>query len=180
MVALAAMCWGCQSAKVASPLTAEMGGNEPEAQLNFWHTLATRPVTSNDEAFHGLLLYLDGRDPAANYEQRVAELRSRGLLPGGFSAAADDAVTRGTLAFAICRIAGIRGGLMMWLTGGAERYAVRELQFVGLYPPSSPHQTFSGSEFVGIIGRLEDHQRQRMAESSSRRGRRLAATQPAT
>jgi hypothetical protein len=31
--------------------------------------------------------------------------------------------------------------------------------FVGLYPPSSPNQTFSGSEFVGIIGRIEDYQR---------------------
>ena len=28
-----------------------------------------------------------------------------------------------------------------------------------LYPASSPNQTFSGTEFLGIIGKLEDYQR---------------------
>jgi hypothetical protein len=40
------------------------------------------------------------------------------------------------------------------------RYAVRELQFMELYPPSSPNQTFSGTEFLGIIGKLEDYRRE--------------------
>jgi hypothetical protein len=30
--------------------------------------------------------------------------------------------------------------------------------YLNLFPPSSPEQTFSGSEFVGIIGRAEDYQ----------------------
>ena len=47
----------------------------------------------------------------------------------------------------------------MLLTGVTERYATRELQFMGLYPPGSPQQTFSGTEYVGIIGRIEDFQR---------------------
>jgi hypothetical protein len=38
---------------------------------------------------------------------------------------------------------------------------VRELQYVGVYPASSPQQTFSGPEFIGIIGRAEDYQRAR-------------------
>jgi hypothetical protein len=28
-----------------------------------------------------------------------------------------------------------------------------------LYPQSSPNQTFSGTELVGVIGKLEDYQR---------------------
>src|SRR5437868_4400188 len=48
---------GCHTAKVAQPLTGKLGGNDPDSQLEFWHTLATRPVTSNEEAFHGMLLY---------------------------------------------------------------------------------------------------------------------------
>jgi len=179
VVVMAAMFAGCQSARVAGPLTANLAGNEPATQLEFWHTLATRPVTSNDEAFHGLLLYLDGQDPAGTYEQRVAALKARGLLPANFSEPADHAITRGTLAVAICRMTGIRGGLMMHLTGGAPRYAVRELQFVGLYPPSSPHQTFSGAEFVGIIGRVEDYQRQQLAGSPSPRSKKATSTRPA-
>ncbi|HEV8379503.1 MAG TPA: hypothetical protein VGP99_11685, partial [Tepidisphaeraceae bacterium] len=40
-----------------------------------------------------------------------------------------------------------------------------ELQFKDLYPPSGPHQTFSVSEYLGIIGRMEDYQRGNPADS---------------
>jgi hypothetical protein len=45
------------------------------------------------------------------------------------------------------------------LLGPIPRYAVRELMFLSVYPPSTPNQSFSGNEFVGIIGRVEDYQR---------------------
>src|ERR1051325_11494830 len=157
-ILLAAMTVGCHSAKVAQPLTGKLAGNDPDAQLEFWHTLATRPVTSNDEAFHGLLLYADGQDPAKDYSGRVATLKQRKMLPHNFDRPADEAVQRGPLALAICRALDIKGGVMLRLTG-AERYAVRELQYLELYPPSGPNQTYSGSEFLGIIGRMEDYQR---------------------
>ena len=52
---------------------------------------------------------------------------------------------------------------MLHIMPGNPRYAVRELQFMELYPPSSPTQTFSGTEFLGIIGKLEDYQRKQQA-----------------
>ena len=155
---------GCHSAKVAQPLTGKLGGNDPDSQLEFWHTLATRPVTSNDEAFHGLLLYADGQDPANDYAGRVRTLKSRKMLPGNFDRPADQAIERGPLAVAICKVLDIKGGVMLRLTG-AQRYAVRELQFLDLYPPSASNQTYSGSEFLGIIGRMEDYQRGNPADS---------------
>ena len=150
---------GCQTARVQRPLTLDHGGNDVGEQLEFWHALAERPVTSNDEAFHGLLMFLDGDDPATDYPGRVSALRSRGLLPGGFDKPADQAIERGTLAVAIVRAMKIDGGVMLRLFPRSPRYAVRELQFMELFPPSSPNQTFSGTEFLGIIGKLEDHQR---------------------
>lgn len=150
---------GCQTARVEQPLTMELGGNDPDAQLEFWHRLAEEPVTSNDDAFHGLLLFLDGEDPAADYAGRVAALKDRRMLPPGFGEPAEQAVRRGTLAVALVRALNIRGGILMTLTGAHPRYAVRELQYVGLYPPSSENQTFNGSEFLGVIGKAEDYQR---------------------
>jgi hypothetical protein len=120
-------------------------------------------VTSNDEAFHGLLLYADGQDPANDYAGRVKTLKSRKMLPANFDRPADQAVERGPLAVAICRALEIKGGVLLRLTG-AQRYAVRELQFMDLYPPSGPNQTFSGSEYLGIIGRMEDYQRGNAAD----------------
>ena len=45
-------------------MTANLSGSDADAQMEFWHTLASRNLTSNDEAFHGLLLFLDAEDPA--------------------------------------------------------------------------------------------------------------------
>jgi hypothetical protein len=150
---------GCTAARVDRPLTAELGTDDPDTQLEFWHTLAQQPVTSNDDAFHGLLLFLDGADPATDYAGRVDALKQRRLLPKGFSQPAEQAVDRGTLAVALSRALEIRGGVVMALTGPSPRYATKELVFLGIYPPSSPNQTFSGTEYLGIIGKAEDYQR---------------------
>ena len=158
-LALSLLAAGCQSARVETPVTATLGGNDPDQQIEFWHTLAEQPVTSNDDAFHGLLLYLDGTDPATDYTGRVAALRSKNLLHKGFAGEANDAVQRGTLAVAIVQALDINGGWAMRTFGPTPRYATRELQFLDLYPLSSPSQTFMGSEFVGIMGKFEDEQR---------------------
>jgi hypothetical protein len=154
------LCAGCQHARVAHPLTADTAGSDPASQMKFWHTLAERRVTSNDEAFHGLLLFLDGRDDAANYADRVRTLKSRKMLPAGFDAPADRAVERGTLAVAVCRILQIKGGVMLRVLPRSPRYAIREVEFEGIFPTSSTYQTFSGLEFLTIIGRLEDFRRE--------------------
>lgn len=150
---------GCQRPVVSEPLTGTLGDSAPETQLEFWHQLADRPITSNDEAFHGLLLYLDGEDAAGSYDQRVAALKSRGILPAGFAEPADQAVSRGTAAVAVARALNIRGGMMMTLAPDCSRYALRELVYLNVFPQSSPNQTFSGSEFLGVVGRMEDWQR---------------------
>jgi hypothetical protein len=130
----------------------------PASHTEFWYRLSRRPVTSNDEALHGLLLYLDKGDPAADYPQRVKLLQARGLLADNFGRPANQAVTRGDLAVALTKILGLKGGLTSRLFGASPRYAVRTLESSGIYPQSSPEQTFSGAEFCGIIGRVHDIQ----------------------
>lgn len=149
---------GCQTAHEIHPLDAKLYSNDADAQLDFWHTLASRKLATNDEAFHGMLLYLDGNDPAANYNERVKLLKSRKMLAASFNEPANEAATRGTLSVPIVRALQIKGGLMMHIVGPNPRYATRELQYMGLYPPSSPNQIFSGTEFVGIVGKLDDYQ----------------------
>jgi len=149
---------GCQSARVTKPAIAEFGGSDPDAQIDFWHALASRSLTSNDDAMHAMLLYLDDKDDCATYADRVAELKKRRLLHAGFDSPADEAVRRGTVAVMFANALHLRGGWAMHIFGSTPRYALRELQYLAIFPYSSPQQTFSGTEFVGVIGALEDYQ----------------------
>jgi hypothetical protein len=155
---LAIITTGCATIP-AHPLEKSLAGDDPDAQMAYWHTLPDRNVISNDEAFHGLLLFIDSQDSSASYDDRVTKLKSRGMLAKDFKAPGDAAANRGTLAVILVRALSIRGGVTMHLFGDQPRYAVRELVYAGLYPPSSPQQVFSGAQFLGIIGRAEDYQR---------------------
>jgi hypothetical protein len=148
---------GCQRAQIADPLTRTLPPTGDEAEFEFWHTMATRPRVSNDEAFHGLLLYVGEAQAAQDYGQRVRLLKEKQMLPMNFDRPGDEAVDRGTLAVAVARIMDVRGGLMMHVAGRRNaRYALLELQDIGLFPPGRANQSFTGSEFVGIVGRTED------------------------
>src|SRR5689334_920214 len=87
---------GCQATKPGKPLTPQLAGNDPGQQLEFWHSLTSEPVTTNDQAFHGLLLYVDGKDDSPDYAARVRTLKQREMLPGGFDEPATAPATRGT------------------------------------------------------------------------------------
>jgi hypothetical protein len=159
LLLIALLCAGCKPLQNAQALKPELAKNDPDTQLEFWHSLTDAPVTSNDQAFHGLLLYLHEKDDAADYAGRVRILKNEKLLPAGFDEPADAPASRGTIAVALLRALHVKGGLNLHLLPMSERYATRELQFLNVYPPSTANQTFSGNEFVGIIGRVEDYQR---------------------
>ncbi|MDB5322321.1 MAG: hypothetical protein JWN40_3952 [Phycisphaerales bacterium] len=153
---------GCQSSVRVAPVAMKAGpttvaaSNTPAAQIEFWHTLNDQPLASYDDAFHGLLLYFDGKDESADYAARVQTLKARGWLARDFAEGGDRAVHRGTVAQALVTALKFKGGLTMRLLGSSPRYALRELQFRGLLPDSSPNQVFTGGEFVGVIGKVED------------------------
>jgi hypothetical protein len=175
ILALCLTLTGCQTPVVDQPLVATVGGSEPEQQMEFWHQLTERKAVGHDDAFHATLLFLDGQDPAADYAARVELLKSKGLLNKSFNKPGNQAITRGTLAVVLVRALQIKGGVLNFATGGGSpRYAVRELAYKNLYPPSSPHQFFTGTELVGVFGKMEDYQRTRPAPAQAQ----AAAPQP--
>lgn len=150
---------GCSGAAVQRPAAGALLGSEPEEQMEFWHTLAESKLVSNDEAFHAVLLAMEGSDAAGDYAARVVAMKERGLLDDGFDEPADRAVTRGTLARAFAEALDIKGGVVMRIVGPHPRYALREMIHLALFPPnSSTGQTLSGRDFSAIIGRIDDYQ----------------------
>src|SRR5262249_49333842 len=136
LVACAFAAPGCRTATVPDSVLPRLSSNDPQTQIEYWHTIAKRPLISNDEAFHGILLYIDNADNAANYDQRVVQLKSRKLIPDNFREPANQAFEYGTLAVTLVRTLDIKGGLTMRIVGPTPHYATRELEYRGIYPVS--------------------------------------------
>lgn len=155
---------GCARTVVVEPQATSYDPNDVTAQLDFWHELPGRPAITNDEGMHGVILLVWGTDETGSYENRVAFLRDRGWLPDGVGEDdANVAMQRGTLAALLVHALDIEGGVMMRLTGGAPRYAYRELVYRGMMPQGSELMVLDGLDFVGVVSKAEDFMRVREA-----------------
>jgi hypothetical protein len=151
---------GCHSAHVEKSVQSGLGDTDPAAQdVEFWSRLYGNQLIGNDDAMHGLILFFYNEDKCENYSARVAFLKEKGLLAGDFNEPAEQAFTRGTFAVALSQGLPVKGGVLHTLFPMSQRYAVRHLAAEDLFPMSSPNQTVSGTDFVGIVGRAEDYQR---------------------
>ena len=155
---------GCEGTKTASPLITNYDQANATADLDYWHGLADQPITTNNDAFHGLIeLAAPGSSPGnadtcKTYDERVAWLKDHQYLDASFDRPADEAARRGTVAQIICRIKKIDGGLTMHVLGANPRYATRELVYLRIMHPGTEQQALSGIEFVGIIGKAQDYE----------------------
>jgi len=147
---------GCETTRRASPLVTDYDEQNAQAELDFWHGLADQPVTTNNDAFHGLIEFDQGADANRSYEERVAWLTEQGYLDRGFTGEADEAVNRGTVAQILARMLEIEGGLTMRLVGAHPRYATRELVYLEIMRRGTAQQGLSGIQFVGLVGRAHD------------------------
>ena len=59
------------------------------------------------------------------HRERMALIESKGLAQSGWHLRADQTVSKGTLAYMVCRALDVEGGLMLRLAPG-RRYAYRE------------------------------------------------------
>jgi hypothetical protein len=150
---------GCTTPRAGTPLAQNVRADDSLGRLKYQRQIVERRICSNDDAFHLLIQYTNGQDPCGDYTQRVSWLKSRQMLPDGFDRPADEAITRGTLAVGIARVLNIHGGIVMRILPRSERYVTRELVYRGVYPPgSSPQQTYSGLEVIGVLAKMEDLQ----------------------
>ncbi len=149
---------GCQSTPVPTSILPQLAANDDQTQLDFWHTLATKNLVSNDEALHGLLLFLHNQDNATNYSDRVATLKRANILPSNFNQPENTVITRGTLATALVNALNLKSSSVnLLLLGSNPHHATRQLEYENIYPPSSPNQILTGSDYVGIIGACRDY-----------------------
>ena len=83
-----------------------------------------------------MVVLAEGEDNYENYAGRVAALEQRGIIRPEWGLQREDCIDKGTVAYMVCRILNIRGGLNLMTLGslglGDRRYALRELVYMEL------------------------------------------------
>ncbi len=127
--------------------------------LDFWDALEIQPVTTNDDALHGLLLLAESEPPPATWEERVAAARLLGWIPPDQDPPARfESAQMGFVAVCLAHVLDMQGGLSMRLWGRVPRYCTRELVHMGLIPGITEHEALSGAEFIALLGAVEQRQ----------------------
>jgi hypothetical protein len=116
------------------------------------YELATKTWATNDDALSMMVMMIEGQDPYDTFEQRVLALENKGIIGKSWNLQADKPVTKGSIAFMICRATNIQGGVMMHLIS-CRRYAYRELVYRGMMVRGGEFEPMTGPELVGLVGR---------------------------
>lgn len=148
---------GCARTMVTQRARTDYAPTDSLAEMEFWYTLPGRVAVSNDEALHALVLLENSGHIPRGYEERVAHAKASGWVPESWDEPAEAAVQRGMLARAIVQVCGIKGGVIMRVFGPVPRYALRELIYLGIMPPSTENQTISGLDFLAVISKAQDY-----------------------
>lgn len=130
---------------------------EAEDSAAFLDRISSQPSVTENDAFRGILLLLDGKDSAATFADRVKALESRRIVNPAWTYSASRAITRGKLAYMVYQACKMQGGLTLTLAGPTERYCLREMQFIRMFGPGAVYGDVSGMELVSVLNRADDY-----------------------
>ncbi len=140
--------------------TAQADRAEQLDEDTFLHEhLPAQPMVTTAEAYRAMILLADGRDECRIFDQRAAMLVDRGITRPDWRLQRDECIDRGSVAWMVCRILDIDGGVNMRLLGswgpGDRRYAVRELYYRQLLDSTPAYRYMSGAELVDLLGKAD-------------------------
>ena len=113
-----------------------------------------------DEAYRAMLILADGQDGSKDFEERKAKLESRGIARAAWRLEPENVIDSGSVAYMICKICQIKGGVNMNLFGswglGDRRYALRELVYREMIDESVDYQFMTGAILYGLMREADE------------------------
>ncbi len=147
--------WGC-----AGPRTVEPSVDSTTlSDEGFQAYLAHVPLVTVDEAYRAMLILADGEDKLDGFEARKADLESRDIARAAWDLHPENVVDAGSVAYMVCRICRLPGGVNMNLFGswglGDRRYALRELIYRKMIQDSVDYQYMTGSALFALMSKAD-------------------------
>lgn len=135
------------------------------SDVGFQAYLSEAPMVTVDEAYRAMLILADGEDNSANFDERKQKLESRGIARSAWGLQPENVIDTGSVAFMVCRICQIHGGINMNLFGswglGDRRYALRELVYREVMDEAVHYEYVSGPAMAAILRRADTLMEQR-------------------
>jgi len=153
---------GLLAALGAIPLLArqETKKQDPEPPKKESRTGYLRRIYATDrctyaDAVRSVSALASGAPSDDDFAKLVDGLKGRGIVPGDWNLAEDSKLTKGTLAYLLCKTLGIKGGATMMITGVTRRYAFRECVYIALMTGSSTDEFVSGRDLIDTMQRAD-------------------------
>lgn len=125
------------------------GQGSASQQLEFYDELERRPIVSQDDAVHAVLL-LNGGPSATTYQGRLAAAKARGLLDSGYAPPAREAVTVGEVSQMLARA-------MRLGPSGSTADATATMKREGLIPEQADQaQGLTGAQMLAVLASARD------------------------
>jgi len=151
LLVVAGICGCSQTLRVDQAET----GEKVDVDTLLHEHLQKQPMVTTAEAYRVLLILADGDENYDSFEARQAALEERGIARPQWGLSRDACIDKGSVAYMICKILKIRGGVNLAVFGqlgiGDRRYAVRELAYMGLMPQTAPYRYITGGELVDLM-----------------------------
>ena len=130
---------------------------EVASDAGFLYELSDKKYCTTDDAYRGMLYFVDGVDTSANFQERTARVQMHGLVKADWEHTPEAPITKGKVAYMFARALEFPGGVMYNITNACPRYALRELMYRHIIGGGSENDKISGAEYVGILGRADDY-----------------------
>lgn len=152
------------------------------ADNNVYRDLVDKGVATYEDGCRAISCFVDVPADTMTFEEVVAELKEKGIIGKRWKYKAEKPVTRGIMAYMVCRALNIKGGLTMRTInttkrftrlicsklgikgdfglpdiGIGKRYAYLELQNMGLVPAGHKKTFLTGHDLLALMYRIEQY-----------------------
>ncbi|MGR3304234.1 MAG: hypothetical protein ACUZ8I_17285, partial [Candidatus Scalindua sp.] len=152
-----------------------------------------RGVATYEDGCRAISHFVDVPAGTMTFEEVVAELKEKGIIGKRWKYKADKTLTRGIMAYMICKVLKIKGGLAMRVIdttkrfanlicnklkiknglavpdiGMTKRYAYLECQYMGIVPIGHKKTYLTGHDLLALMYRIE--QRIKAEEKKRKQG----------
>ncbi len=137
------------------------------ADNNIYRDLINRDIATYEDGCRAFSCFVDVPAEKMTFEEVVAELEEKEIVEKGWKYNAEKPLTCGMMAYMLCKILKIKGGLTMRVIditkrfalpdiGMGKRYAYLEIQRMGLLP-SGKKKPIKGHDLLAVLYRLEQY-----------------------